>query len=150
MEFNSVFNLGPRVQIRCEGPGRTRQSASEECDINYIMAKYAKTGMVDHLARHGADYGFASSIDFHGAMNIVTKADQMFADLPAPARERFRGDPAVFLDFVQDESNLDEMIELGLAPAKVLPKPGPVEAGEGEPKVAAKPLVASEEAETSE
>ncbi len=96
----------------------------DECDINLIMAKYAKTGFVDHVSRHGGDYGFADSVTLHEAMNIVTKADQMFGDLPAKARERFGGDPAEFLDFVGKEENFDEMVVLGLAD----PKPAPDEA----------------------
>lgn len=124
MDFNTVFSRGPRVQVVFSGDGRTRQSMRDESDINVIMAKYAKTGYVNHLARHGGDYAFASSVSFHEAMNIVTRADQMFSDLPAKARVRFGGDPAQFLEFVQDSSNFDEMVVLGLAD----PKPAPAEA----------------------
>ncbi len=129
MEFNSVGNLGPRVQVFFEGTGRAKQSMRDECDINNIMSKYAKTGYVDHFARHGGDYGFATSVSFHEAMNIVSKADQMFDELPSKARNRFHGDPAEFLDFVQNEDNLDEMRELGLAGPKPAAEPVPVETG---------------------
>lgn len=114
MDFYSVGNLGPRVQVHFEGRGRTKQAMRKECDINVIMAKYAKTGLVNHFSRYGGDYGFASSVSFHEAMNVVTKADQMFDDLPSKVRRRFNGDPASFLDFVQDPENAEEMIELGL------------------------------------
>jgi len=141
----SRFKLPPRVRLTCVGPGRTRQSMRDECDINLIMAKYTKTGFIDHLSRHGESYGFATGVSFHEAMNVVTKADQMFDDLPAVARNRFHGDPAEFLDFVQDASNFDEMVELGLAPArKVLPEAGGVPAGVAEP-IPAEPVVVAPE-----
>ncbi len=115
MEIHSAANLGPRVFTVPRGKSRTKQSFREESEINNIVARYVKTGLVDHLARYGGEYGFATSIDFHSAMNVVTKADQMFADLPADTRRRFGGDPALFLEFVQNPENQEEMISLGLA-----------------------------------
>ena len=113
MKIRSPAKLPQRVQITFEGPGRTRQSMREECDINNIMKKYQSSGAITHFARHEARYGFADSVTFHEALNIVTEADTMFADLPSELRKRF-DTPGAFLDFVQDEKNGDEMIELGL------------------------------------
>ncbi len=126
LSIRSSAKLGPRVRLKFSGPGRTKQSMSDECDINSIMRKYRKTGFVSHLAQHGGDYGFASSVDFHGAMDIVAKADQMFDALPAIARRRF-GSPGAFLEFVQDEDNFDDMVKMGLANARV-PDPEAVKA----------------------
>lgn len=125
MEIRSAANLGPRVRVDCSKGGRAKQSMRDECDINLIMAKYLKTGAVEHFAKHGGDYGFASSISFHEAMNVVTKADQMFIALPSDLRRRFGGDPGVFLEFVQDESNLEEMVKLGLATKNLAPLEAP-------------------------
>ncbi len=113
--IRSCVKLGPRVQLSFSDESRAKQSMRDECDINLIMARYAKHGMIDHFAKHGAEYGFASGITFHEAMNVVTKADSMFSDLPAEARTRFGHDPGVFLEFIQNPENAEEMIELGLA-----------------------------------
>jgi len=105
--------------------GRTRQSMADECDVNLIMAKYQVTGAIDHFSRHSARYGFADSVSFHEAMTVVSEAERMFNDLPSVLRSRFQGDPGQFLDYVQDEANADEMIELGLrdpVPAQETPK----------------------------
>ncbi len=102
-----------RVQLGDFDDGATRQSMRDECDINLIMAKFRKTGAVTHFARHAGRYDFADGVTFHEAMNVVTEGDRMFADLPAELRERFV-DPGAFLDFVQDEDNAEEMIEMGL------------------------------------
>lgn len=115
MEIFSAANLGPRVQVSPVGKSRTKQSFREESEINNIMARYTKTGIIDHFGQYGGEYGFASSVVFHEAMNVVTKADQMFEALPAAIRRRFNGDPADFLEFVQNPENQEELVELGLA-----------------------------------
>ncbi len=123
----SAANLPPRFRQDFSKGGRTKQAFKEETDINWIMRKYDKTGLIDHLAKHGGEYGFASSITLHEAMNVVVKAEQMFADLPASARSRFKGEPGKFLDFVQNPENQAEMLELGLMkPGFVMP-PVPAE-----------------------
>ncbi len=113
MTVRSLFKRPARVQLVCEGDGRTRQSMTKECDINVIMAQYLKTGSISHFARHSPRYDFADSVTFHDAMNVVMEGDRMFADLPSKLRARFK-EPGDFLDFVQDEDNAEEMIELGL------------------------------------
>lgn len=101
-----------------DGAGRTKQSMKEECDINTIMARYVRTGTVAHVAKYGGSYGFASAQSFQDAINVVKKAEQMFSELPAKVRARFRNQPAEFLAFVQDEKNTAEAVELGLAIAR--------------------------------
>lgn len=118
MEIRSYSNMGPRVQTAPRGRSRTKQSFREESEINNILAKYVKTGVIDHVAKHGGNYDFASSVTFHEAMSVVVKAEQMFADLPADVRKRFVGEPGEFLDFVQNPENHEEMIALGLANRK--------------------------------
>ncbi len=126
MKIFSAANMGSRLRLNCGKVSRTKQASRDECDINWIMRKYVKTGLIDHFAVHGAEYGFASSVDFHEAMNIVTKADQMFDALPGKVRARFGGDPAEFLDFVQNPENHAELVKLGLADGEVPPEVVPV------------------------
>ncbi len=115
MEIHSAVNLGPRVQVHFKGKGRTKQADRDSVDINLIMKKYVRTGLIDHFSKHGAEYGFASALTFHECMNVVSKAETMFEELPAQARARFEGDPAVFLEFVQNPANQAEMFKLGLS-----------------------------------
>ncbi len=111
-----VRHGGPYTKVRQIFPeeGRTKQSFNDECNINIIMAKYQKTGAIAHVNRHQADYGFATSHDFSEAMRTVTLAQQMFNDLPSTIRTRFDNNPGKFLDFVQDDENINEARELGL------------------------------------
>jgi len=100
--------------IKSFGPSLTKQSFTKECDINTILAKYQKTGAIDHVNKHEASYGYATSDDFTASMEIVARGNTMFEELPSTIRNKFENNPAKFLDFVQDENNKKEMQELGL------------------------------------
>jgi len=97
------------------GPGKTKSDMKEESDINFIMAKYQRTGMIEFASRHEPEYMETDPVDFQEAMNTVNEANAMFADLPSSARKRFSNDPAEFLAFVQEEGNQEELYRLGLA-----------------------------------
>lgn len=96
--------------------GMTKQSMKQECDINFILARFQKTGMIEHRKQYEGDYSEFGAIDFHTAMNIVAEANSMFESVPSTIRKRFDNDPQKFLDFVQDEKNRNEAIELGIIP----------------------------------
>lgn len=126
-EVRNKFTPIERVTVDfTEAVGRTKQQFKDECDINNIVNKYQRTGAIAHANAHQANYDYATSLSFYEAMNIVTTGETMFNDLPSSLRRRFENDPAKFLDFVQNEDNTDEMIELGLA-TPLPPEPvGPV------------------------
>lgn len=111
-------NERPRIYARPCGPSLAKQSSKDECDINIIMAKYAKTGLLEHLNEHKGDYGnFEHTTDFLESQIIVHDAQQMFATIPAGIRKQFDNDPGQFLAFVTNDENHDEMVEMGLANA---------------------------------
>lgn len=121
-----------RVQLDNFDEGATHQSFKDECDINNIIKKYKRTGVLTHVTSAVGQYGDYSSVpDFHEAMNIVARAQQEFELLPAALRKRFANDPAQFLDFVGNEANLPEMRSLGLLNPEVpAPNVAPLEAPE--------------------
>lgn len=104
-----------RQRLTFSGESITKQSQKDDCDINLIMARFVKTGVMEHQRIHGAEYGFASADSFNESMQIVAKGKTMFEELPSSIRTKFENDPAKFLDFVQDENNRDAMQEMGLA-----------------------------------
>ncbi len=108
----------PRLKVAktCEGPSRTKQSFKEECQIDNIIAKYHKTGVCDHLARTKGQYGdFIKHSDYRTNCDRIIEANDMFDRLPSNVRKRFSNDAVEFLNFVQDDNNVEEMISLGLA-----------------------------------
>ncbi len=107
-----------RVSINTTGDKiRTKQSAKNECDINQILAKYLRTGVVapENMAKRQAVFADVSETgDYHTARNQVIAAKDAFMTLPAKLRARFNNDPGKLLDFCADSNNLEEAIELGI------------------------------------
>lgn len=116
MDFITAY--GPKnrdVTIACvPGTSRVKQSHKAECDINTIMAKYKKTGLIDHMARSAGEYADVSGADFQSAQLVVAGAKSMFQGLPASIRARFENDPGEFLAFMDNPANVNEAVELGL------------------------------------
>lgn len=103
-----------RIQQVFRGQGRTKQEFVKECDINFIMQKYTRTGVLPELIKTDPKYGdFSSAPDFREAQDIIAHANEQFAALSSRQRERFGNDPARFLEFVADGENSDEMAKLG-------------------------------------
>lgn len=121
---------GPKnrtTAITFTGEGRTKQSFADDSDINNIMARYLKTGLIEAVNKHEPQYGDTTGINFQACMDTVVAAKAMFADMPAKIRNRFDNDPGKFLDFVNNPENIDEGVKLGLltprAPAVVSEAP---------------------------
>lgn len=110
-------------------PSLTKQSFVDECDINNIIAQFAKTGVLPGNTRDpgSALYGdFTSVLDYQTSMNLVINAHDAFLALPAAIRDRFHNDPEKLLAFLNDEKNRDEAVRLGLIDAPPAPEPDPV------------------------
>lgn len=112
-----MYHPHDRVQIDFkDAPLMTKQSFQAECNINEIMSKFDKTGLLEHLNTHQGDYGnFLGFEDYHTSVNRVIEANEAFMTIPAAVRAKFNNDPAKFMEFAQDHENLDELIEMGLA-----------------------------------
>lgn len=128
------------------GTGGAKQSFTDECDINNIMKKHKETGMVSHVSKHPAEYGYATGETFTEAMLVISQATSMFEQLPAVIRAEFENSPQKFLSFAEDPANRPRMDELGLtlpdvpeAPIQVaiatpdVSSPPPEEAADPEP-----------------
>jgi len=99
--------------ITC-GEGKTKQSFKDECNINFIMKKYMRSGAIPPTNENGR-YGEATGSDLFEAMQTVAHANSLFAEMPSDIRNKFDNDPVKFLDYMDDDSKLEEQIELGLA-----------------------------------
>lgn len=112
--FRTPYTTRYRVVTVNDEPSLTKQSFKDECDINTIMDKFTKTGVLNHVARHQMQYGYATATDLREALDIIEQGQSMFMDLPAVVRKRFNHDPAEFLEFVQNPANKEELADLGL------------------------------------
>lgn len=105
-----------RVQFATKGESMTHQSHQQECDINHIMAKWQKTGVMEHVNRYQGDYADFTNMpqDYQDSMNQVLEAQDMFQSLPSSVRRRFGNDAGAFVDFVADPDNREELSRMGL------------------------------------
>lgn len=133
--ITSAYSTKLKVQTTFTGPGRTKQAHKMECDINTILARYKRTGVIDFQEKHEPQYGDVTALEFQEAQFVISHAKGLFAAMPAHLRARFENDPGKFLAFVNDERNRNEAQDLGLLkpvkPADTVkgaeaPVPGPV------------------------
>lgn len=110
------YDSVPDVKVDFKGEkSLVDPSFEKEADINAIMAKYTKTGELPGVFS-SPQYGDFSSVgDYKEALDMVRHAQHSFMSLPSSVRDRFHNDPAKLIEFLSDENNLDEAIELGLA-----------------------------------
>ena len=92
----------------------TKQSFKDECDINNIVNRFTRTGVLPTLPPTGVYGDFSEIGSYQDALIKVQQIDDMFDALPAKLRARFENNPALFLDFVDNPDNHDEMVQLGL------------------------------------
>lgn len=115
MKFRSAYDSSFRgSDLECKDPSLTQQQFAEEADINVMMAHFGVTGQMPAAVRM-PNYGDFSGIsDFRSAMAVVTNARDEFMTLPADVRARFGNDPGQLIAFLEDKSNRDEAIKMGL------------------------------------
>lgn len=118
-----IRNANPWTRVRVAKhftePSLAKQSFKNECDINNIMRKFEKDGLMDHLNTHKGEYGdFIGYQDYQTSINRVLEAQEAFLTIPAKVRYQFKNNPAEFLEFAQNPENFDQMVEMGLATPK--------------------------------
>ena len=123
------------------GPGLTKQSHKDETNVNLILRRYQKTGMINFVNAQKGAYMDTDPIEFQEAMNMIIQANNMFAKIPSGIRKRFGNDPKEFYEFLHNPENMDEMVRMGLA-NKPEPAPAPEPAPEPVPEPAPEPTPA--------
>ncbi len=104
-----------KVQTINDQPSRTVQSQKDSTDINKIMDKYHKTGMITHLQQKQGQYVDLSSLgDYQHSLQTVIDAQAAFMTLPSTVRKKFANDPQELLTFLSNPQNKEEAITLGL------------------------------------
>lgn len=93
----------------------TVQSEADDADINKIVAKFIKTGLMPVNPRSALTDEFVEPVDYRSALDAIRKAEEMFMEYPADVRKKFDNDPGKFLEFTANKDNLEEMYKMGLA-----------------------------------
>jgi len=91
--------------------GRTKQSFKNSTDINRILAKAQKTGVISHLTKYGAVYGdFTDMPDLLTAHGRLARGQAIFDDLPSEIRAEFGQSVGEFFKYVNDPANKDDLV----------------------------------------
>lgn len=117
------FDDNNQYGLFCADVSLTQQSQLQDTDINVIMERALRTGVVP-VSRQAPSYGdFRGITDFRTAMEVVSAAEETFMGLPAAFRARMENDAQRFLAFCEDPGNLPEMAQLGLVPPVEVQEP---------------------------
>lgn len=122
MRYQLEFN-----QENQESRSLTQQQFKKDTDINNIVKKYRKTGVVDALNKKQPHFGDYSDLpEFQTLQNTITAVNGAFSRLPAETRNQFNNNPQEALDFLADPKNKEQAEKLGLTkvqtPAAVEPE----------------------------
>lgn len=125
VSFGSAYVEHEPVDFNCgPDPSMTDQSFGEECDINNLMARYQKTGLLpQHPGQEMRYLDLTDMPSFQDAMDMMLRAEEAFMALPAVVRREFDNDPGKFVGFAEDPENLGKLREWGLAPPEKVPEP---------------------------
>ena len=100
--------------LRCEDASLTQQHQKDQADINFIVEQFNVTGILPTAPVSPKFGDFTGIYDYQSALNAVIEAEDEFMSLPANLRSRFENDPVNLINFLSNEENRQEAIELGL------------------------------------
>lgn len=119
--------VSQQTSLFCDDPSLAQQHMAEDADINVIVKRFGITGQLPQGVRL-PEYGdFTGVHDYRSALEAVQAAEEDFSALPADLRAKFDNNPQLYLDFVENPSNKEQLYELGLA-ERVAPPPPPADA----------------------
>lgn len=101
--------------LLCADESLAVQDERDEVDINNIIARFLKTGVLPSSLRVPRQGDFTEARSMQDSLQLILQAEDAFMELPADMRARFHHDAAEFVEFVSDEKNLPELRKLGLA-----------------------------------
>ena len=99
------------VTVSCDPEeGRTHQSFAQECDVNYILDQFGRTGQLPNAETREPQYGDVPEIDFHEAMVAKAEIDSAIHDgfQPSPEEPEAPEEPVTGSDTETPEKALEE------------------------------------------
>lgn len=114
--FNYDTNqVSDETGLACRDDSLTQQQFKEEADINTIVDRFLRSGVLPTPVNMPQYVDFEGVFDYQTAMNTIRAADENFMRLDAKVRARFNNSPQEFLEFFANPDNTEEAIRLGLA-----------------------------------
>lgn len=120
-----------RTALFCKDETKTQQHGKEEADINVIVSRFLKTGVMPQIPLPPQFEDFGEEFNFQDAMNTIAAAKFSFAQLPADQREAFGNDPITFVKTIDsmlmetDDRKRERNLEI-LRAMNMAVTPGPI------------------------
>lgn len=116
MSVRNRFSERVPVILENVGDGMVKPEFKQGCNINSIISRYKKTGIIPFMHTQPLYGDFTNSMDYQESLNLLIRAQEQFDGLPSQVRKRFGNDPKEFLDFMNnpDEALFQEKRRLGL------------------------------------
>jgi hypothetical protein len=98
-------------------PSKTQQQFKDDCDIRKIIARRSAMGIPLEISADpngGMIQDFSNSGDYRENLHKLQRAQEAFMALDPKLRQKFGNDPAELINYLQDDSNYDEALKLGL------------------------------------
>lgn len=106
---------GPRIYSQVGERSLTQQSMKDECDVNLIVARHAKTGAIPHITSREPVFGdFTDSVDLKQSLDNVMDAQERFSRFPSRVRQAAQNDPVRFLEMLATQEGSQYLYDAGL------------------------------------
>jgi len=106
-----------KVSYECQGESLTEQSHRDACDINMMVARARRTGVMPQSVGEPR-FMDCPAMTYHEALETVRAAESSFMALPAKTRKAFENNPAFLLAAIEaskdDPALHSELVELGV------------------------------------
>ena len=100
---------------------QTQQHFERETNINSIVSRYQKTGVLPTALIREVQFGEVGP-DLVQSLNKIKAAKEQFMQLPAKIRDEFENNPDHFLRFLADPHNFEKAKSLGIVEEKKIEK----------------------------
>jgi len=142
----SMFGVPYSALEPGDGPG-AKQSMKDECDVNKIVERFQKSGLISHLGAGVPAFVDVSELgDYRSVIEQVRSVEAYFAGLPAKVRSVFKNDARSFMDYLETAPTVQDLEEVGLDAIEgrlsAIEDRPPVEEPEAPPESPAAPEVA--------
>ncbi len=117
-KIQSIYNRDNKMVSKEPGKSKTQQHFTEESNINTIMKKYARTGILGTgNGTRKPQFGDYTGVDYREMQTKVAEQAEVFDAMPSKIRNRFGNNVGNLLDFISKKENKEEAIKLGLVEA---------------------------------
>ncbi|QXP08451.1 MAG: internal scaffolding protein [Arizlama microvirus] len=107
-------NGSRRVSLSFENdPGLTVQNHKDSCDITNILAGHIRMGDMPPMPE-SVFTDLTNMPDYQTCLNTVMAIDDIFDNLPPKVKIAFEQNPAALMAAVEDPTQRDRLIELGV------------------------------------